>query len=473
MVAGAPRPFFTAPGAPAPRRFLLVSAAYPPSAEIGALRWQKIAEAARTRGWTIDVIEIDPTDPSLRDPRLLQHVPPGARLYDVPLRDVPIQRAESAVRRAVRSLRGAGNGSPSGATSSGATSSGATQAATVGGGQGRAAQPGAMGQLLRAYRTRVFFAQWNDWASRAAALGASLAQDVAYDAILSSGPPHFAHDAARLIAEASGRPLVIDLRDPWFSDDVEPPAMRGATWRALTAADERRAVDAASLVVVNTDSCRALMVDRYPARASHIITIMNGADADVQPAGALGETFVISHTGSLYSGRDPRILFRAVATVVQRLALAPSDLHIHFMGDDVYEGQPLESLAADCGVGDFTVVESRRPRAEALALIQSSAMVVLLPQQHLHSIPGKVFEYVQLAAWPLVIADAGTATELLLRDTGADVLAPHDVEGVAGAIERRYLAFRAGERPTPINADGRFDRARQTSLLLDALDTLA
>ncbi len=100
-------------------------------------------------------------------------------------------------------------------------------------------------------------------------------------------------------------------------------------------------------------------------------------------------------------------------------------------------------------------------------------MVVLLPQQHVHSIPGKVFEYVQLAAWPLIIADAGTATEMLLRDTGADVLAPDDVDGVARAIETRYRAFRAGERPTPLNADGRYDRTRQTSLLLDALEHLA
>ncbi len=450
---------------PGPRRLLLVSATYPPSAEVGALRWQKIAQSAHARGWTIDVILIDPTDPSIRETARLDAVPPGARLYDVPLRDVPIQRAEHGVRRALRQWRSRST------VSSGAKEG--TSPLAAAGGPGRAAHAGPVGRLLRAYRTRVFFAQWNNWASRAAEVGTALAREVSYDAIVSSGPPHFAHDAARQIAASARRPLVIDLRDPWFSDDVEPPGMRGSTWRDLTAADERRAVEAAALVVVNTDSCRALMVERYPERATRILTVMNGADADVKPAGALGPGFIISHTGSLYSGRDPRILFRAVATVVERLALTPGDLHIHFMGDDVYEGRPLQALAAECGVAEFTVVESRRPRAEALALIQSSAMVVLLPQQHLHSVPGKVFEYVQLAAWPLVIADAGSATEMLLRDSGADVLAPDDVDGLAGAIERRYRAFRDGVRPTPLNADGRFDRERQTTRLLDALDHLA
>lgn len=462
MPPGTPAPFFTAPGVPAGRRMLLVSVAYPPNAEVGALRWQKIAQSARARGWTIDVILVDPTDASLREAGRLQEVPPGARLFDVPVRDVAVQRVEARVRQLLRAARRVPAEAPVDAAADE--------------GQGRAARAGTVGRLLRSYRARVHFAQWNDWAARAAAAGIALARETDYQVIVSSGPPHAAHEAARRIAVAAKRPLVIDLRDPWLSDDVEPPALRGARWRAVTAADESRAVHQAALVVVNTDSCRQLMADRYPRLRERFLTVMNGADPDVAAAApaapAAGATFVISHTGSLYSGRDPRILFRAVAAVVQRLHLRPGDLRIHFMGDDVYEGRALMTLAGESGVAPFTTCEGRRPRAEALALIRASAMVVLLPQQHVHSIPGKVFEYVQLAAWPLVLADRGSATELLLRDSGADVLAPDDLEGVAGAIERRYHAFRRGERAIPLNADGRFNRDRQTSRLLDALDSI-
>jgi glycosyltransferase involved in cell wall biosynthesis len=447
---------------------LLISVAYPPNAEVGALRWQKIAQAARLRGWTIDVILIDPTDPSIREEGRLQEVPEGAELYDVPLREVWAQRAERVVRRWIAPR--AGSGAVSSAAGSGNAAPRIDDASF---GQGRAARAGLVGTLLRSYRTRVLFAQWNDWARRAAAVGIALAGRHRYALVASSGPPHVAHEAARQVAVATGLPLVIDLRDPWFSDDVEPPALRGATWRALTAAQERAAVTRAALVVVNTDSCRQLMADRYPEFATRFLTVMNGADADVAGVSELPETFIISHTGSLYSGRDPRILFRAVARVVQRLQLTPRDLRVHFMGDDVYEGRPLFDLAVAAGVGEFTRCDARRPRAEALALVRASAMVVLLPQQHVHSIPGKVFEYVQLAAWPLILSDPGTATERLLRDSGADVLPPDDEEGVARAIEARYQAFRRGERPTPLNADGRFNRSRQAATLLDALDSLA
>lgn len=464
----APQPFFTAAGAPGERRLLLVSAAFPPSAEVGALRWLRIAQFARARGWTVDVVLIDPVDPGQREEHTLREVPAGAALYDVPLRETWIQRVERAARAWLTRRRRAGSAVP--AT---ALEGALVRTRTPVNGQGRSAGGGSLAALLRVYRTLVHFAQWNDWVRRATRAGIALTRQRPYRVVVSSGPPHFAHEVARQVSAATGLPLVIDLRDPWFSDDVEPPELRGRIWRRRTRAMEGDAVARASLVVLNTESCRRLMTARYPAHASRMLTVMNGADADVGAAAAHPDTFIISHTGSLYSGRDPRILFRAVARVVQRLHLSPSDLRVHFMGDDVYEGRPLRDLATADGVERFTRIEARRPRAEALALSRSSAMVVLLPQHHVHSIPGKLFEYVQLPAWLLVLTDPGTATEVVLRGSGADVLPPGDEAAVADAIESRYLAFRRGERPLPINADGRFDRERQAAKLLDALDSIA
>ena len=407
------------------------------------------------KGKAAAIFGIDPADERMQAA--------GARLFDVPLRELAAQRAERRIRQLSRGSRRATVDEASGKT-----------APELGEGQGRAASAGRLGRLLRAYRARIQFAQWNDWSARAASTGIALARSTPYDVIASSGPPHAAHEAARRIAASVGRPLVIDLRDPWFSDDVEPPELRGPYWRTVTASDEARAVQQAALVIVNTDSCHALMADRYPLWRDRFLTVMNGADPEVAvPAATPGSEFIISHTGSLYSGRDPRILFRAVAAVVQRLHLRPGDIRVHFMGDDLYEGRALHELAAECGVASFTVCEGRRPRAAALELIRASAMVVLLPQQHVHSIPGKVFEYVQLPTWPLILADRGSATELLLRDTGADIVSPTDVDSLTDAITRRYLAFRRGERPAPLNADGRFDRSRQATRLLDALDALA
>ena len=464
MTVSLPRPFFASPivgdgAAKVSRRLLLVSVAYPPSAEVGSLRWQKLAQAAFARGITTDVIMVDPLDPELREESRLSEVPPGARLYDVPMREIAVQRLQWMVRRIVRRTMHVGRPGRDEAA----------EGPIVGRFRNSDSLPARMG---RAYRAWAHFAQWENWAKRAASLGADLASHTQYAAIISSGPPHIAHEAARRIAVAAHRPLIIDLRDPWFSDDTEPRAMRSSVWRRKTSRYERKCVERSSLVVVNTDSCRSLMVERYPSMSDRFLTVMNGADDDVTSEESEETRFIISHAGSLYGGRTPRSLFRAVARVVEKLRLTPDDLGVRFMGGTTFHDVPLDTLAAEDGIGPFFACESRRPRAEALALIRDSAMVAVLPQEFVHSIPGKVFEYVQLAAWPLVLTERGTATDALLRDTGADVVLPDDIDGIARAIEQRYLAFRAGVRPVPINADGRFNRDRQAAKLLDAIDRI-
>ncbi|MEO7513652.1 MAG: hypothetical protein ABIZ91_18075 [Gemmatimonadaceae bacterium] len=471
MPVSVPRPFFTAPldddgAAAVSRRLLLVSVAYPPNAEVGSLRWQKLAQAARARGIVTDVIMVDPLDPSLREESRLSEVPAGARLYDVPMRDLPIQKAQRAVRGVARRLRGAT------APSRERDANGGTGGGDGGGIDNITHSDSVAARLGRTYRAWAHYAEWEEWASRVAALGARIAAQTEYAAVVSSGPPHIAHEAARRIAESASLPLVIDLRDPWFSDDMEPPLMRGNVWRRKTSRYERQCVKRAALVVVNTDSSRDDLVARYAADADRILTVMNGADADVTPGHSTERRFIISHAGSLYRGRDPRSLFQGVARAVEKLGLTRNELLVHFMGSTTYEETPLSQIASEEGIADLFVCEPRRPRAEALALIQDSAMVTVLPQGYVHSIPGKVFEYVQLSTWPLVLTDRGTATDRLLHGSGADVLLPDDVAGIAEAIERRYLAFRAGVRPAPINADGRFNRDRQAAKLLDVIERL-
>jgi hypothetical protein len=317
----------------------------------------------------------------------------------------------------------------------------------------------------------VYFEQWDAWVDRCVTLGKELARERGYDLVASSGPPHFAHVAAREIAAASGLPLMIDLRDPWMSDDVEPMTMRGRYWRHRTAVMERATVRRADVVIANTDSSRDLLRERYPDRAARIITVRNGSDGALV-AGEASDTFTLAYAGDLYGGRDPDTLFAAVATVVRQHRLSASDLRVEILGGTTYLGTPIAQIAQRHGIVDFVTARERVPRPEALALLRRSQMLVLLPQQHCHSVPAKTFEYVQHPAWLLVFAEPGTATHELLEHSGADCVTPGDEVGAAARIAERYAAFRRGDRPAPLNADGRFDRSHQADILVRVLDEL-
>ena len=102
-------------------------------------------------------------------------------------------------------------------------------------------------------------------------------------------------------------------------------------------------------------------------------------------------------------------------------------------------------------------------------LARASLLVNLAQDSHL-AIPSKIFEYMRFRAWILALAVPESATARLLRGTGAEIVAPDDVDGVAEVLEARYRAFARGERPLPIAADTHFSRREQATRLFEVLE---
>ncbi|MEP7346383.1 MAG: hypothetical protein ABI877_14025 [Gemmatimonadaceae bacterium] len=473
-----PRPFFESPPASgATRRLLLVSHAFPPDSTIGALRWEKMAAFAAQRGWSLDVLMIDPTQVEVRDDSRLTSLPPGIRLFGVHYYSYRESSMEAVLRqwaaRVLRPLRSRESARES-TRHQGKTppiDAPAPPPASRGNGASEQASPGRFVLAVRrAQLARRSYAEWEDWAERATVMGIALAEERPYEVIVSSGPPHMSHEAARQISQATNTPYVIDLRDPWAHDEYQELDLQSPAWSRLSAHYEAKAVAGASLIVMNTELAAQMMRDQYPKAAEHIITVMNGADPELRLPGTWGSTFVISYAGQIYGGRDPRALFRGVGRAIHEVGIAPGELEVRFMGSDKIGSTPLTVSATESGLNGYFVSEPAQVRSAALALLQRSAMVVILPQKYWYSIPGKVFEYVQAQAWVLSLAERESATDLMLKDSGADIVAPDDTDGIAQVVAARYREFRSGVRPKPLNADGRFDRTRQADKLFQSID---
>jgi hypothetical protein len=86
------------------------------------------------------------------------------------------------------------------------------------------------------------------------------------------------------------------------------------------------------------------------------------------------------------------------------------------------------------------------------------------------SISAKTFEVVRFDAWVLALATPESATERLLRGTGADIVPPHDIDAIADTIARRYEQYRRGVRPASIAREHSFERREQARILLDAIE---
>jgi PST family polysaccharide transporter len=466
---------------PTPRRIdaprlLLVSYHFPPDPAVGARRWGQLARYAAERGWGLDVIALDSEELPARDPEGFADLPLDVRVFGVSLPKLGIERLEAVCWRVYRALRDRWH---------------ARRAVTGNGNDAVPLPPQRAGSLpreemrwrplrprtlARAYFAWLEYARSGAWARAAARLGITLIRRGGgqHRAMITCGPPHMAHAAGRLVAEVTGLPFVMDLRDPWSLVQRLPEDLASPVWLRLAERHERQAIAHASLLVANTEPHAEALRVCYPRSAGRVIAVSNGFDAGPLPLSPNGnQRFVVAYAGSLYLDRDPRPLFRAAARMVQTLDLEPADFGIDLMGEVAsFDGLPLATIARVEGLDGFVRTLPPGTRANAHRFLAQAALLVLLPQDSDLAIPAKTFEYMQFNAWLLALAAPRSAVARLLEGSRADVVAPDDVDAIAGVLVRHYQEHARGERGVPLALDPRFSRQAQANRLFGALEAI-
>ncbi len=476
--------------APARPRLLLITYHFPPDPAIGGLRWQKFVRHAAARGWGVDVIMRDPSELTVRDPERIMDLPAGVRVYGVPTRTWWLDRFENELARVTRGIRtGVRNGkSTSNGNGNGSGGGGNIEVNSNGDGRSAAARPPRESSRARAEVgwprgvrdvTRAYFSvaehmRGQQWVADATRAGAAIVERGVHRVVISSGPPHFAHDVARRVARGAGLPFVVDMRDAWGQLQRLPEDTASPVRLALTAMSERRAIANAGLVVANTAPMRDQLCASHPGAASRIIAVPNGYDEETPPPEQAGSLpFTIAYAGTIYLDRDPGPLFRGAARAIAELGVTPTEFSIQFMGDvQEFNGVPVAQLARDAGVADYVQLHPPRSRSEALDFLASASMLVQLPQDSDMAIPAKLFEYMRYNAWVFVLAEPGSATELLLQGTDVDIVAPGDLAGISSVLVRRFNDYASGLRGTCLSAHERFGRKALATTLFEAVERM-
>ena len=438
------------------RRILLVSYAFPPNVVVGGLRWQKLIGYAVQRGWGVDVICLDPSCSELRDPTSLHDLPPNVRVYGVREKPLLIERLAKQLLTILAKLW---KRQPRAQRVDSMNRAETLQKNMIKGSR----------SFTRMWHAYFNFARFGLWAEEAARLGKSIV-GAQHTLVITSGPPHMAHQAGWRLARQTHKHFVMDMRDPWSLVQRVPEHFATPLYFKLAAKFERRAVEEASLIVTNTEAAAHSLQALYPFLQNRIVTVMNGSDEEPLPVANQGPTFVIAYAGAIYLDRDPRPLFQAAARVIQELKLSPDQLSIRFMGSIYGNCSPMDIARQEC-IGPFVSYEATRPRHEALQFLARASMLLSLPQDSDMAVPSKLFEYIRFPAWILALTQAESATELLLRGSAADVVDPCDVDGIAEVIRRCYLEHSLGIKPAAVGSDSRFSRRRQAKILFDALDS--
>lgn len=440
-------------------RVLLVSYEFPPTGGSGVQRPAKLTKYLRQLGWQVEVLAAGHERFAWHDASLLEGIPSDTWIHRVAgLEPACIARRlgsifDMAARGRLWAYVADNLGASNPIRSLGRNALAST-GETVGGDQGGSAW----------FEDRIYWRLVNLtarlglgngerlWLGPAVRAALRRHRQMRFDAVISTGPPHFTHQVALRFSKAADVPWLADLRDPLVSDFTRgaTPSASGRSGRRL----ERTILGHADAVIT---TCRALAGDlreRYPARPPDSIrAITNGFDSDdlrsligesppalrgaETPAGATGPTVsdcVFVAAGSLYGRRE---IDKLVDPLARTLTEHPE-----------WQGRVRLVLAGSIDAAQRRRWEHDRPawlslagyldHQAALRLCASAACNIVMVPECRHgrlSVPGKTFELLALPTHILALAPEDGDTADIVRSAGAATIAPLE------RAERVHLAF--------------------------------
>ncbi len=267
------------------------------------------------------------------------------------------------------------------------------------------------------------------------------------DLIYVSSKPFSSTLAGVLLKKATGKPLVLDFRDPAsFPETLFLDNRAGRIRQRLVSKIERFVLENADYLLTTTRATETAYLQRYPFLNNRTRTIYNGyyLPGDSGATAAPFDVFTIVYLGNFYHDLIPSdTFFKALRIVVDRGLIPKDRIRFLYVGGLKERGNWLETAAKRFGVEHLIETTGHVPRETAQALLTRSALMLLriVPPM----ISTKLFEGLRDGVAMLAIIDKGEVEAMIRRySPGSFVVTSRSVDDVAEAIAEAYRQWRTG-----------------------------
>ncbi len=312
------------------------------------------------------------------------------------------------------------------------------------------------------------------WVPFAAARAHALLEHGAFDAVLTTGPPHSTHLVGLVVRLLHERPWLVDLRDPWTGIDYYADLPMTAPARAVDAWLEGLVLRHATAGTVVSESMGRNVRARVPLPLKVIENGFDPSDFEHVDATPAPDRFVIGHVGNLNQARNPEALWKALAEIRPQQTMP--ELRLELTGNvepavlDAASAYGLEPLIDTFPYVPHQAAVERMHRATVLLLainrVEGAEGIAT----------GKLYEYVASGRPVIGIGPpAGDAARVLGETDAGRMFGFDDVAGVHAYLRASYDVWKAGSGLKGAQADrvARYSRREQTRRLAEMLSGLA
>ncbi len=269
-----------------------------------------------------------------------------------------------------------------------------------------------------------------------------------YEAIFATGRPWTALVIGMLLKRLTGKPLIVDFRDPWMTNPFRlwysPMRNRLEGWL------ERQVIEQATTVIANTHELRAEFIERFPNEpAEKFMTLLNGFDSDdfvqtLAEAPRERRAFTVTHTGFLYGKRDPKNFLEAVRLCLSQGLIERRKLRILLVGSAELPYNLADYLRV-AGLSDVVQLQGHLPYRESLSCLYRSDVLLLLQPGTKTQVPSKLFDYIGVGKPILGVSPLDGATSRLMTQHRLGAVAdPDHIPDIGQALAMLYKAWDSG-----------------------------
>lgn len=307
------------------------------------------------------------------------------------------------------------------------------------------------------------------------------------DLIYATAPPFTAHLVGAILATRFRKPLVLDFRDPWSTNQfVSYPT---AYHRLLNQALERVCLRQAGACIATNEGIVEGLRENGPGKRPRLEVVFHGFDpedfeghpafpASPSPAegqggkgageqrGRSSERFTITHSGVFYERITPRYFLQALRRLLDERPELEGRIRARFVGLFRREN---EALVKTLELEQVVEVTSYVPHRKSVEYLLSSDVLWFMIGEGPSSAswaPGKLFEYLGARKPILACVPEGTAARTVRAIGNSTVVPPDDVDQIKDAIWRYYQASLDGTlQETDREVVRPYDRRRLTGRL--------
>ena len=255
-----------------------------------------------------------------------------------------------------------------------------------------------------------------------------------FDLIIATGEPFIMHWYARLLSKQAGIPYVVDYRDGWSENNTKKGKGKLADlvlWYENLI--ERKTIASAAAITYSNPHLARDCKELFGNKQAKLIR--NGFDEELlekvnkEAISGTCEDFVIGYSGTLYPAQRLDIFYEGVSIFLEQNPAAK--VKIMFIGGSYYPEQHSRILNCPDILKDKIICTQRYPQAEALTKLRQSQILLVLADQPSIVLPVKLYEYLALDRYVLVVKnDYGDVEEIVnhthsgsLKNTGEEVAA--------------------------------------------------